>query len=321
MLPADLELETDLARTFFENVREESRPHRVRFAEDIGAQVDAHEYSLIEVIKASSPSAELPPPRTSVHHQYDGRRLVLSLGPADTADDAYSSVEVASIPRFTQALLDYLAAHGSMRVMLPGREVIFRDVVFGDYFCRARDADQAVTTGLCFQSWRGIEGVGLTPETFRPKFMIAWFAYISGPGIFPMISSGSYRRRHFFASVLDWNTGISWLQPIPDFDPSRPADIAIRWLPNRDIEFTVDGRRVAFYEDGRSRIYLPKLLRRQCGRGVNLTGHRFLTADPAQVDFWLTSMTFGNLCEVRNGRRLEQEMSMAMAGYDIQPLW
>jgi hypothetical protein len=321
MAIADLELETDLAQQFFDRLTAERTAHRIRFSEDIGAQVDAHDFTLIEVIKGASPSVEPPPCRNSRHHHYDGRRLVLTLRPEDTADDAYSSVEVASTPRFTQALLDYLAATGSMRVMLPGREVVFRDVLFGDYFSRSEEANEAVTAGLCFQSWRGIERTGLTPDTYRPKFMIAWFAYVSGPGIFPMLCSRSYRKRYFFASVLDWNTGISWLCPVPDFDPGQPSDIAIRWLPNRDVEFVVDGRRVALYEDGRSRVYLPKLIRRQCSRGVNLTGYRFLTADPSQVDLWLTSMAFGNLCEVKNGFRLKQDVTMALAGYDIQPLW
>lgn len=63
-----------------------------------------------------------------------------------------------------------------------------------------------MTTSVCFQSWQGIEGVGLVPESYRPQLICAWFAYVSGPGIFPMICSRSRNRqrilRHPFAVVM-----------------------------------------------------------------------------------------------------------------------
>ena len=204
--------------------------------------------------------------------------------------------------------------------MIPGRQAIWRDIVFSKHFADGRANKDAVTTGVCWQSWRGIEDEGLLPTTPRPRFVVAWFSFLGGPGPMPALASRSLRKRVFWASVMDFNSGFTWFQPVPSFDPSEPHDISIRWLPDRSISFVVDGKEVAYYEDGKRRINPLKLVSRQLGRGVDFIGHRFHAADPSHITGWITCMKLPMKISVPTGLQLRNDVWMALRGYEIEPL-
>ena len=303
---------------------------RVTFGPDIADQVRQRLYTLVDVVNVDESSErqayegyEDPPEllvTSSDHHTFDGERLVLSLGPEGTSDGKYSSIEIPNTRRFDQQILDHLMATGAPNVVYPGRQAIWRDVVFSEHFADGRANDETVNTGIAWQSWRGIEEEGLMPTTRRPRFVVAWFGFLGGPGIVPMIASRSIRRRVFWASIMDFNSGFMWFQPVPEYDPTVPHDLAIRWLPDRDVEFVVDGRRAAHYEDGKRRFWAMGLMSRQFGRGTDLFGHKFHTADPCHITAWINSTKIRNKISVPAGDKFHHDMWMALRGYEIEPL-
>jgi hypothetical protein len=304
----------------------------VQFDEDIARQVEEGWYTLVEVIKTgeSSDRQEYEVGATTLdkdriltrsdHHHHDGDRLVMRMGPDSTEDGRYSSVEIPNTRRFDQELLDHLMAIGAPNVMVPGRQAIWRDVVFSEHFADGRANRDPVSSGVCWQSWRGIEDEGLMPTTRRPKFVVVWFSFLGGPGLMPMVTSRSRKRRVFWAAVWDFNSGILWSQPVPSFDPCVPHDIAIRWLPDRSVSFQVDGKEVAHYEDGKRRFWAPGLMRRQFARGTDLRAHRFFTADPSHITAWITDFAMGNVPSVPTGLKFHHEYWMGLRGYGIEPL-
>ena len=294
--------------------------YAVSFDGDPRPAVDAGDFDVVEVTRASTSWHNPPPdPPTRIHH--DGRRLVLPLGPDHTADDTYSTTEVASSPRFDQDHLDRLLAEASPRVMTPGRQAVFRDVVFSEHFGDGRAAGETVTAGVNFQSWRGIthgaEHAAAHGE--RPAFMGASVLYMGGPGVVPMVLNRSRRRRGLVATVVDFNVGLQWAVPIADVDPTRPHDYVLRWHPDRSVTFLVDGREVAAYTDGRLQVSPFKLYRRY-RRGIDLVGHRYLTADPCHIDAWINCSQTGNTPDVFCGQRLTHELHLGIGGFAIEPI-
>jgi len=313
----------------------QGREYRVQFEADMARQVESGLYTLVDLDKvARAGSSSLHPYEArdrftldpellvteSPHHHHDGERMVLTMGPDSTEDDKHSSVEVPNTRRFDQQLLDHLSAIGAPNVMIPGRQAIWRDLVFSPHFADGRANRETVTTGVCWQSWRGIEEDGLMPTTPRPRFVVVWFSFLGGPGPMPALASRSFKRRVFWASVMDFNSGFTWFQPVPQFDPTTPHDVAIRWLPDRSISFTVDGREVAYYEDGKRRFYPLGLMSRQFGRGTDVIGHRFHAADPSHISAWITCMKMPAKISVPTGLRFHDNMWLALKGYEIEPL-
>ena len=291
-----------------------------KFGPDIPAAIDAGEFHLVEVIKAADSDADPPSSRGSEHIFFDGSRLAFDLNPDNTEDDTYTTLEVSSTPRFNQKLLDYFAATGSMQCMLPGRQAVFKNIVFSESFADGSAASDPVTTGVLFQSWRGIEELGLTPKVRRPAFMAAAMMFIGGKGIMPVIASRSLRSRPFCALVFDFYSGIIWVEPVTGFDPSIPSDLTLRWMPNRNVEFLVNDRVVATYTDGKSRPYPLKFMGKQFFYGSNLLGHKYLVADPCHIDVWLNSSVMGNVPGVPNGMRVARPYKTALEGFRIEPI-
>jgi hypothetical protein len=289
----------------------------VRFGDPNQAVGDA--YDVVEITKAPT-SWHNPPaaPPTRIHH--DGTRLVLPLGPAHTADDTYSTTEVASSPRFDQDHLDGLLAEGSRRIMTPGRQAVFSDVVFSEHFGDGRAATETVTAGVNFQSWRGIDhGAEHAAEHGqRPAFMGVSVLYMGGPGVVPAVLNRSRRRRGLVATVVDFNVGLQWVAPLPDVDPVQPHDYVLRWHPDRSVTFLVDGQEVASYADGPRQLSPFKFYRRY-RKGIDLVGHRRLTADPCHIDAWINCSRTGNTPDVFCGQRFAHDMHVALGGFAIEP--
>ncbi|MBW3664045.1 MAG: hypothetical protein KY469_13165 [Actinobacteria bacterium] len=293
----------------------------VTFTPDVAAQLADDDFHVVEVERAPESWHDPPAPEQPRLLRHDGQRLVLGLGPDDTSDDTYTTVEVASTKRFDQDLLDRLAAEGSMRVVIPGREAIFRDVVFSPEFGDDRAAKETVTAGLVFQSWRGIsEGVhNAAARGERPAYMAASIMYLGGPGLVPAVMNRSLTgRRRLLALVIDFNVGMQWTQSL-DVDPCSPHDYTIRWYPDRDVSFRVGDTEVARYRDGRRQVAAMKLLPK-FRRGIDLIGHRYLTADPCHIDAWLNCSATGNTPDVHNGRRFRHRLSLSLAGFGIRPI-
>jgi hypothetical protein len=293
--------------------------YRVDFTENFDRQLEAGDFFLTETIKApdSGVDSELPDPIEHAH--YDGRRLVLTLGPESTQTDTYSTVEVSSTRRFDQRILDRMLVEGSPRPMIPGRQAVFRDVLFSPHFADGRAARETVTTGVLFQSWRNIEQGGVDFAE-RPEFICITIAYIGGEGVMPALANRSWRGRQFFASVVDFRVGAMWFKALPEFDPSVPHEIILRWELNRDVVFVVDGRDVAHYQDGKVRLWPHKLFDKRTRRGVDFLGHRHLSVDPCHIDMWLNCSKMGNSPMVPNGERFEHEYQAALAGFGVEPL-
>lgn len=286
----------------------------VVFGRDVESALARDEYEIVEITRAPVSWHVEGAPRRPRRIRHDGTRLVLPLGPEHTADGTYSTTEVASSPRFDQARLDAMLARGSPRVVVPGREAVFRDVVVSPHFIDGRAAGETVTAGVTFQSWRGLES-----RDGRPAYVGVSVVYLGGSGLVPALFNRSPRRRGFVASVVDFNTGLLWSRPLPDLDLTEPHDLVLRWWPDRDVEFLVDGRVVARYADGRVQVSALKLYRR-FGRGIDLVGHRRLTADPCHVDAWVNCSATGSTPDVFTGRRLSHELEVALAGFAIRPI-
>ena len=299
---------------------EQNGVYRVDFSPDFVSQVKAGDFFLTETIKApdSGVDSELPDPPE--HARWDGERLVLSLGPDSTQDDTYSTVEVSSTRRFDQRLLDQMLVQGSPRPVIPGRQAVFRDVQYSPHFVDGRAGRETLTSGMIFQSWRGIEEGGIDFAE-RPEFITATLSYIGGEGVMPAMANRSWRGRRFFASVFDFRVGIMWFQALPDdFDPSAPHEIIMRWEFNRDITFVIDGRDVARYEDGKIGIWPHKFLDKRLRRGVDFFGRRHISVDPCHIDVWLNSTKLSTSPTVPNGMKFEHEHWVALSGFGVEPL-
>ena len=289
----------------------------VTFDADIEARLVRGEYELVEVTGAPHDWDNPPSPVRPERIRFDGSRLVLPLGRADTRDGTYSTTEVATSRRFDQEHLDRALATGSDRIMVPGRQAVFRDVVFSPHFGDTRAARQTVTAGMCFQSWRGIErGI---ENSHRPLFMAATISYVGGAGLTAMLASRSRHRRVLTAAVTDFRTGLMWFTPLPGIDPTRPHDYVMRWHSNRDVEFLVDGSVVARREDGGRSVSLMKLFA-GTRRGIDLIGHRYLTADPCHVDCWINCSKTGNRPGVAPGDRFSEDLWVALGGFAVEAL-
>ena len=297
----------------------DARVYRADFGPDIAGQLARDEWFLSETICEPDSGVDSDLPDPPEHATWDGRRLVLALGPDSTQDDTYSTVEVSSTRRFDQAILDHLLVDGSPRVMIPGRQAVFRDVVFSPEFADERAASETVTTGVLFQSWRNIEDRGVDFAD-RPEFMIVALAYIGGKGVMPALASRSWSKRRFFASVVDFKVGLMWFQALPDFDPSVPHDLSLRWEFDREVSFVVDGSEVAHYQDGKVQVWPLKLIDKRFRRGVDLIGHRHLSVDPCHIDMWLNCSKMGNRPVVPNGERFTRDLWVALGGIGIEPL-
>jgi hypothetical protein len=137
----------------------------------------------------------------------------------------------------------------------------------------------------------------------------------------PMISARSLRRRPFAISVLDFKVGLWWFRPLRDYDSSEPHDLGIRWHADHDVSFTVDGREVGRYEDGKRRTWPLKLLSpKHFGAGTDFFGHKYLSVDPCHIDMWINSSVMGHKPAVPNGRRFGQDLWAAIGGFGIEPL-
>lgn len=297
-----------------------SNRYDIRFGPDIVGDVAADRYFLTETIRAPHSGVDPDAPDEPRHARFDGERLVLSLGPDGTEHDTYSTVEVSSTRRFDQRILDRYLLDGSARVVVPGRRAVYRDIVFSPEFADGRAGRETVTTGVTMQSWVGIEDGGIDFAD-RPEFFIASIAYIGGSGVLPKLFSRTLGpRQPFVASVIDFKVGVTWFKPLKGaFDPSEPHELAIRWHRDHDVSFTVDGREVAHYEDGKVRPYPLKLRNRQFWRGTDLLGHRYVGTDPCHIDVWLNSSAMSSTPTVPNGRRFDQELSVALSGFAIEP--
>lgn len=284
------------------------------FDSDIEGALVRGDYDIVEITGAHESWHVEPSPTSPSRIHHDGSRLVLPLGPEHTPDDRYSTTEVASSPRFDQANLDRMLAEGSDRVVVPGREAVFRDLVASPHFTDGRAADHTVTAGATFQSWRGLES-----RENRPAFMGVSVVYLGGDGFVPALFNRSWKKRRFVASVIDFNTGLSFTAAVPDVDFSEPHDLRFRWFPNRDVEFLVDDRRVAYYEDGPLQVTPLKFYKR-FRRGIDFIGHRRLTADPCHIDAWVNCSATGNSPDVFTGKQFSEELSIALAGFGIHPL-
>jgi hypothetical protein len=293
--------------------------YRVDFGPDLAAQIARNDFFLTECIKAADSGVDPDQPDEIRQARIDDGRLVLSLGPESTEDDTYSTLEVSSTRRFDQQLLDQMLVDGDPRVMIPGRQAVFRDVVFSPEFADQRAARETVTTGVIFQSWRGIEEGGVDFAN-RPEFMVASVSYIGGTGVMPAIASRSLRTRRFFASVVDFKVGLMWFQILDDFDPTASHEIALRWELDRDVSFVVDGKEAAHYRDGKVQVWPLKLMDKRFRKGVDLIGHRHLSVDPCHIDMWLNSSRMGSRPVVPNGRRFSRDLWVGLSGFGVEPL-
>jgi hypothetical protein len=284
----------------------------VTFGPDIEAAAAADEYVLMETIR--QPDVLRHETRTlhPSHIHYDGERLVLPLAAADTADGTFGAIEVSSTPCIDQDTLDRLYREGSPRCVLPGREAVFRGFVTSPHFADGRADDQTTNVGVNFQSWRGFDRPGM-----RPAFIGVGLTYVGGSGFGPALLNRSWRKRRFVAAVMDANVGLVWVRPLEGFDPSEPHDLTLRWLPNRDIEFLVDGRSVGVCEDGQFQVS-PLKLRRRFRKGIDLIGYRRITADPCSITAFTDAMSATPDFTV--GRRLDHDIWTALSGMAIQPL-
>lgn len=299
---------------------ENGRTYRVDFEPDLVTPVARGDFFLTETIKAPDSAADPDAPEKPEHAAFDGDRLVMTLGPDATEDDTYSTVEVSSTRRFDQQVLTDLHQTGSPRPVIPGRQAVYRDVVFAPQFADGRAVVDPVTTGVTMQTWRGIEDGGLDFSP-RPEFVIATFAYIGGKGLMPRIMNGFGDDRPFAISVVDFRVGVFWFQKLKGtLDPAVPHDLAIRWLPNHDVSFTVDGKEVGLYRDGKVRAYPLKLRAKQFWRGTDLFGHRYVTPDPCHIDVWINSSCMGSRLAVPNGKKFTQELWVALAGFGVEPV-
>jgi len=202
--------------------------------------------------------------------------------------------------------------------MIPGRQAVFRDVVFSPEFADGRAGRETVTTGVLFQSWRNIEAGGVD-LAHRPEFICVALAYIGGSGLMPALANRSPNRRGFFASVVDFKVGVMWFQALTGFDPGVSHDITLRWEYSRDVTFLVDGTEVASYRDGRRGLWPHKLLHRRFRQGVDLWGHRHLSVDPCHIDLWLNCSEMGNNPVVPNGRQFANQYWVGLAGFGVEP--
>lgn len=286
----------------------------VTFDADIEGALARDEYDIAEITGAPESWHVEPTPTSPSRIHHDGTRLVLPLGPEHTPSDCYSTTEVASSPRFDQAHLDTLSAEGSDRVVVPGREAVFRDVVASPHFADGRAGRETVTAGATFQSWRGLER-----RENRPAFMGVSIVYLGGEGFVPALFNRSWRKRRFVASVIDFNTGLNFNAVLDGVDMSEPHDLCFRWFPNRDVEFLVDDRRVAYYEDGPLQVSPLKFYKR-FRRGIDFIGHRRLTADPCHIDAWVNCSATGNSPDVYTGKQFTHDLSVALGGFGIRPL-
>lgn len=300
---------------------ETATTYRVDFGDDLLGAAHRGDYFLTECINAPDSGHDPELPEQLRACEFDGERLVMTMGPEHTEDDRYSTAEVSSTRRFDQRILDDLHRSGSPRVIVPGRQAVFREVVFSPQFADGRAAADPVTTGVCMQSWHGIEEGGIDFSA-RPKFVIAAIAYIGGRGALPRLFARTIGdERPFVAYVVDFRSGILWSQPLRGtFDPAEPHDLAMRWLPDRDLSFTVDGREVALYRDGRVRVYPLKLRNRQFFRGTDLLGHRHISPDTMHIDVWINSSTMSSTPTVPTGRRFGQDLSVAIRGFGVEPV-
>lgn len=285
----------------------------VTFDADIDGALARDEYDIVEITDAAESWHVEPTPTTPSRIHYDGTRLVLPLGPEHTPSDRYNTTEVASSPRFDQAKLDRMLAEGSDRVVVPGREAIFRDFVASPHFVDGRASDHTVTAGATFQSWRGLER-----RENRPAFMGASIVYLGGSGVVPTLFNRSWKTRRFVASVIDFNTGLNFNAVIDGVDFSEPHDLRFRWFPDRNVEFLVDDRRVAYFEDGPLQVTPLKFYKR-FRRGIDFIGHRRLTADPCHIDAWINCSATGNSPDVFTGKRFTEDLWMALGGFGIHP--
>ncbi len=293
--------------------------YHVDFHADFTQNVARGQFDIVEITRAKATWVNPPTPLIPQRIHYNGSHLVLPLGPEHTANNTYSTTEVASSRRFDQAQLDRFLAHGSPRVMVPGRQAIFKDIVFSPHFADGRANDETVTSGIIFQSWRGIEDVEHHPDD-RPAYIGVTLGFIGGPGLLAKLATRSRRRaRSFVAAIFDFNIGLQWLMPLPDFDPSEPHDIILRWLPQRDVMFIIDGRTVAHYVDGSFHVS-PLALFRKYRRQVNILGYRHLTADPCHIDCWVNCSTTGTRPEVNSGRQFKHDLWVALKGFAIEPI-
>jgi hypothetical protein len=286
--------------------------YQVTFGPDVEAAVAADEYVLMETLRTTETMRHETRTLHPEHIHYDGERLVLPLAAADTADGTFSAIEVSSTPCIDQDTLDRLSQEGSPRVVLPGREAVFRGFVTSPHFADGRADHQTTNVGVNFQSWRGFDRPGV-----RPAFIGVGLTYVGGHGFGPALLNRSWKRRRFVAAVLDANVGFVWVHPLSDFDPSEPHDLTLRWLPNRDIEFLIDGRSVATCEDGRFQVSALKL-RKRFRRGIDLFGYRHLTADPCSITAFTDAVQATP--DFEPGRRLEDDIWTALTGMAIQPL-
>ena len=298
---------------------EQNGIYRVDFGADIAGQLKAEDFFLTETIRAPDSGVDSDLPDPPEHATWDGRRLVLSLGPDGTQDDTYSTVEVSSTRRFDQQLLDRLLVDCSPRPMIPGRQAVFRDVQFSPHFADERAARETVTTGVLFQSWRNIEKGGVDFAE-RPEFICIALAYIGGEGFMPALANRSWRKRGFFASIVDFRVGVMWFKALPDFDPTVPHDIVLRWELNRDVTFVVDGRDIAQYRDGKVNLWPHKFFDKRLRKGVDFIGHRHMSVDPCHIDLWLNCSKMGNSPMVPNGSRFEHDYWAALGGFGVEPL-
>ena len=292
----------------------------VRFGEDLGERIAAGDIDIVEISGAPESWYDPPSPTAAERIHFDGERLVLPLGPETTADKTYSTTEVASAPRFDQRHLDRLLAEGSTRIVVPGREAWFDGVLFSPEFGDHRAASETVTAGVCFQSWRGIEegADNAAAAGTRPAYIGVSLFYVGGPGLVPAIANRSRTRRGLVAVVVDFNTGIQWSQPV-DVDPTTAHDVILRWHADRDVSFVVDGAEVARYVDGQKSFSAFKLFRKY-RRGINLFGHRHLTADPCHVDAWINCSATGNTPDVFVGSRFSRDLWLGLEGFGIRPI-
>ena len=289
-----------------------TRGYDVTFGPDIAGDVAAEKYVLMEVLRCPDVLDHVTRSDEATRAHYDGTRLVLPLARDDTEDGTFSAVEVSSSPCIDQDTLDALLAQGSPRCVLPGREAVFRDFVTSPHFADGRAADQTTNVGVNFQSWRGFDRPGV-----RPAFVAAAITYVGGRGLAPAMFSRSWSKRRFMAVVTDANSGLVWAQPLEGFDCSEPHDLVLRWLPDRDIEFLVDGRLAGRCESGRISIS-PLKLRKKFRTGVDWFGHRHITVDPCSITAFTDCSSITPDFEV--GRKLDHDLWTALSGMAIHPL-
>lgn len=289
-----------------------SPPQRydVEFDADLEAGIARGDYEILESIRRPDPMVQPPRCTTPTRAHHDGNRLVLPLAAADTADDTYSAIEVSTTPCTDQDVLDRMLAEGSMKCLVPGREATFRDFLCSPHFDDGSAAAETVNVGVVAQSWRGhLDG--------RNRLVALALTYIGGTGIAPAMFSRSLHRRSFVATVVDFTVGLTWARALPDFRSGEPHDITLRWFPDRNVEFLVDGRRVADYEDGRSRVS-PLKLRKTYRRGFDLVGHRYITAEALSLTAFADCVSVTPDFHV--GRRLSRDLWVAIGGFGIEPL-